>query len=164
MRFTSIVALVLLLLTATVRSQSPTATIEGVVLDQQGGSISGAVVRLSGTSINNEIRTDANGRFRFDSVPRTANMDIALAVLARGFAQFERRLDFRTDDVAQLRLVLAPVSISEQVTVTATRTATRISETAASMASLGPEELTTTAALTLDDALRQVPGFSLFRR
>jgi outer membrane cobalamin receptor len=29
---------------------------------------------------------------------------------------------------------------------------------------LAPEDLSTTAALALDDALRQVPGFSLFRR
>src|SRR5439155_8227449 len=36
--------------------------------------------------------------------------------------------------------------------------------TAASVAVLSNEDLSTTAALTVDDALRQIPGFSLFRR
>src|SRR6185503_1704174 len=40
----------------------------------------------------------------------------------------------------------------------------RLSETAASVVVLADEELSTTAALTIDDALRQIPGFSLFRR
>jgi outer membrane receptor protein involved in Fe transport len=50
------------------------------------------------------------------------------------------------------------------MTVTAARTETRVGDTAASVAVLSTEDLATTAALTLDDALRQVPGFSLFRR
>jgi len=37
-------------------------------------------------------------------------------------------------------------------------------KTAASIVVLGQKELETTAAMTLDDSLRQVPGFSLFRR
>src|SRR5437762_13234156 len=48
--------------------------------------------------------------------------------------------------------------------VTASRTETRVSDTAASVAVLSNEDLSTTAALTVDDALRQIPGFSLFRR
>src|SRR4030095_3445806 len=46
----------------------------------------------------------------------------------------------------------------------ASRTETRVSDTAASVAVLSREDLSTTAALTVDDALRQIPGFSLFRR
>ncbi len=57
-----------------------------------------------------------------------------------------------------------PTPLSEQVTVTATRTETRLGDTAASIISISSTELSTTAALALDDALRQVPGFSLFRR
>src|SRR5437762_12765266 len=48
--------------------------------------------------------------------------------------------------------------------VTASRTETRVSDTAASVAVLSNEDLSTTAALTVDDALRQIPGFALFRR
>jgi outer membrane receptor protein involved in Fe transport len=56
------------------------------------------------------------------------------------------------------------VEITEEVTVTATRTERRLADTAASVVVLSSEELESTAAGTIDDALRQVPGFSLFRR
>ncbi|HEX9984889.1 MAG TPA: TonB-dependent receptor [Thermoanaerobaculia bacterium] len=52
----------------------------------------------------------------------------------------------------------------ETVTVTATRTETRVSDTPSSIVVLSAEELASTAAATTDDALRQVPGFTLFRR
>ncbi|HVF58241.1 MAG TPA: TonB-dependent receptor, partial [Thermoanaerobaculia bacterium] len=57
-----------------------------------------------------------------------------------------------------------PPSIADEITVTATRTPARLGETAASVTVLSAEELAATAAPALDDALRQVPGFSLFRR
>ncbi|HEX9669365.1 MAG TPA: TonB-dependent receptor, partial [Thermoanaerobaculia bacterium] len=55
-------------------------------------------------------------------------------------------------------------TIADEITVTATRTPTRLGETAASVTVLSADELAATAAPALDDALRQVPGFSLFRR
>jgi outer membrane receptor protein involved in Fe transport len=65
-------------------------------------------------------------------------------------------------------LVLAQVTgqtvASETITVTATRTETRMADTPASVVVLSRETLQTTAAPTLDDALRQVAGFTLFRR
>jgi outer membrane receptor protein involved in Fe transport len=50
------------------------------------------------------------------------------------------------------------------VTVTATRSDTPIGDTPASVAVVTGEALAVTAAPTIDDALRQVVGFSLFRR
>ncbi|HYU32089.1 MAG TPA: TonB-dependent receptor [Thermoanaerobaculia bacterium] len=55
-------------------------------------------------------------------------------------------------------------TFSDEVTVTATRTEQRLGETAASVVVLSSAELAASAAPTVDDALRQVPGFSLFRR
>jgi len=54
--------------------------------------------------------------------------------------------------------------VSESITVTATRTETRIADTPASVVVLSKETLDQTAAPTTDDALRQVAGFTLFRR
>ncbi|MDQ3280693.1 MAG: TonB-dependent receptor [Acidobacteriota bacterium] len=54
--------------------------------------------------------------------------------------------------------------VTETITVTATRTETRVADTPASVVVLSRETLETTAAPTLDDALRQVAGFTLFRR
>ncbi|MGH7412839.1 MAG: TonB-dependent receptor plug domain-containing protein [Candidatus Rokuibacteriota bacterium] len=52
----------------------------------------------------------------------------------------------------------------EPVVVTATRTEQRLGEAPASVSVLTREDLARTAAQSLDDVLRQVPGFSLFRR
>ena len=58
----------------------------------------------------------------------------------------------------------SPPRRAEQVTVTATRQPAQIEDAPASVAVLPRPELDATAAPTLDDALRQVVGFSLFRR
>lgn len=48
--------------------------------------------------------------------------------------------------------------------MTATQTPSRLGDTPASVVVITRQALTTTAAATTDDALRQVPGFTLFRR
>ena len=63
-----------------------------------------------------------------------------------------------------LRIVLLPASAAEQVTVTANRTGVRVVESTTSVTILSAQDLQTTAAFRTDDILRQVPGFSLFRR
>ncbi len=58
----------------------------------------------------------------------------------------------------------APPAVSDTIVVTATQTKTRLADTPASVVVIDAEALATTAAATTDDALRQVPGFTLFRR
>src|SRR4051812_18646152 len=57
-----------------------------------------------------------------------------------------------------------PPAVSDTIVVTATQTKTRLGDTPASVVVINAEALKTTAASTTDDALRQVPGFTLFRR
>jgi iron complex outermembrane receptor protein len=57
-----------------------------------------------------------------------------------------------------------PPRLTEQVTVTASREKTRLADTPASVAVLTGAALDVTAAPAVDDSLRQVVGFSLFRR
>jgi len=57
-----------------------------------------------------------------------------------------------------------PPRLAEELTVTAAREPTRIADTPASVAILPQAALVVTASGFLDDALRQVAGFSLFRR
>ena len=57
-----------------------------------------------------------------------------------------------------------PARRAEQVTVTATREETRVADAPASVAVLSSAALDAVAAPAVDDALRQVAGFSLFRR
>src|SRR4051794_24241169 len=63
--------------------------------------------------------------------------------------------------------VLSPQSspkASDEITVTATRKESKLSDTPSSVVVLDREALNTTPSTTVDDALRQVPGFTLFRR
>jgi outer membrane receptor protein involved in Fe transport len=162
------------------------ARISGVVLDQTGTPVAGAAVVLrhaaqtSASTTTNDAQmttdakpragtktiaqtttTDAAGRFSFEQVEARAGF---LVVSARGFAETARAWRADETDAAPLRIELAPAPLAEQVTVTAARVETRLGETATSVAVLARAELATTAAVTLDDALRQVAGFQLFRR
>jgi outer membrane receptor protein involved in Fe transport len=58
----------------------------------------------------------------------------------------------------------SPPAASETIVVTATQTKTRLGDTPTSVVVISREAMQTTAASTTDDALRQVPGFTLFRR
>ena len=136
-------------------------SVEGVLLDQNGNPIADADVALTAQAFKSRTKTDENGHFRFPAVP---GVIVTLIITAKGFADHERKLDPAAEVITELRIVLEPAPISERLTVTATRTETRVDDTAASISVLGYDDLRTTAAITVDDALRQVPGFSLFRR
>jgi len=55
-------------------------------------------------------------------------------------------------------------SVQDSITVTATKTKSRLADTPASVVVVSRETIESSAAATVDDALRQVPGFTLFRR
>jgi outer membrane receptor protein involved in Fe transport len=63
-----------------------------------------------------------------------------------------------------LLVILLAQTATETITVTATRTETRVADTPASIVVLSSEVMNKSAAPTMDDALRQVAGFTLFRR
>ena len=83
-----------------------------------------------------------------------------MRVRANGFAESVMPL---AGDAAAVRVVLQPRPLTESVTVTASRGATGV-DTAASATIVSSAELLTSAAGAIDDALRNTPGFSLFRR
>ena len=134
--------------------------IEGTVTDQTGAPVVGVEVVFSNGAFAAKQVTDGAGRFAFEAVPSQASGTVS--VKAPGFRNYQR--GWKAGDTAALDIALEPALVGEQITVTAERTLTRLSQTAASVVVLSDEELSSTAALTLDDALRQVPGFSLFRR
>ncbi len=141
--------------------------VEGIVLDQFRAPVAGAKVFLKAQMfVVAETVTDTGGRFAFNSPPLDG--ELLIVVEAEGFARIERRwtaVAAVAEQGAVSELVLDPAGVSDEVVVTAAaRTETRLGETAASVVTLSAAELAATAALTLDDALRQVPGFQLFRR
>ena len=144
------------------RAQTP-GGLRGVVVDERGAPVAGASVSLKARdSVDvSGAKTDSEGRF---GVAGPGRFPFTLTVTAGGFARFERVWKEGEWDGGEVRVVLVPASFAERVTVTAARAETRLAETAASVVVLGEEELETAAALGADEALRQVPGFQLFRR
>jgi outer membrane receptor protein involved in Fe transport len=131
--------------------------ISGVVTDQTGAAIVGAEVDCDSGSPPATLTTDDRGGFLFSQL--SADFGV-LKISAAGFQA--RTVDWRAG--ADLKIVLLPASAAEQITVTANRTGVRAVESATSVTILSAQDLQTTAAFRTDDILRQVPGFSLFRR
>lgn len=145
----------------TIATKAQDMRVEGIVLNQVGEPVVGAIVFFD--VVRARAVTNDEGRFQFDQVPVNVN-PIKLTVQARGYATYTQEWNSAEDDAAQLKIVLAPASLAEEVTITASRTERLLSETAASVRVLSSEEIETTAAASVDDVLRQVPGFALFRR
>jgi outer membrane receptor protein involved in Fe transport len=137
---------------------SASRQISGVVTDQTGAAIVGAKVVLSTGSSSATLVTDERGGFVFLELVAESGV---VRVSAAGFQV--RSVDWRAG-AEPLQIVLPPASAAEQVTVTANRTGMRAVENATSVTILSAHDLDTTAAFRTDDILRQVPGFSLFRR
>jgi outer membrane receptor protein involved in Fe transport len=90
--------------------------------------------------------------------------DATLAVSASGFETLHVRPTAEQIAKGQIEVTLAPASIKESLVVSANRVETTIGDSPASIVTLSRSEVMTAAAPTMDDALRQVPGFSIFRR
>lgn len=146
-------SLVLLLALAT--ASGP--LVKGRICDASGQGIPWAEVRIQGAA-GAALRTDLTGAFAFDAGADRAGR---LVAQAPGFVSTEAV--WSVDARAPLVIVLHK-SLAEEVTVTAGRSASRILDTPARALVLERELLEATPALTVDDALRQVPGFTLFRR
>lgn len=141
------------------RAQS--TEISGTVTDASGAAVARAQVQLQTSSFSATIATGTDGKFEFDSVPATSG---TLIITAKGFQQIKRPWNSANGAPVQFNVTLKVLSLSESVMVTANRTATPLGETPASDIKLTRSNLEAIPALTLDDKLRQVPGFSLFRR
>ncbi|MBX3266029.1 MAG: TonB-dependent receptor [Acidobacteria bacterium] len=87
-----------------------------------------------------------------------------VSVSASGFAAVEQTLSSEALASGEMNIVLEPAGLRETVVVSAERSEARLGDSPVSIAVLGRVALERTAAPTLDDALRQVPGFSTFRR
>jgi outer membrane receptor protein involved in Fe transport len=146
----------ILILSTVLLAQEP-AAVSGVVLDATGAPVQGAVVHTTSDAGSADTTSAADGSWSVTvaGTPRR----LTVRVSASGFAVVERDV---TVPNAAVKIELQPVGITERVTVTGhaeTRLAVDSSAT-----SLDDAALELSPALMLDDQLRSVPGFSLFRR
>jgi len=135
--------------------------VEGVVRDSTGAAVAGAEVKLQAGATSLSRTTDSSGGFVFDSVPQSSG---TISFRAKGFAGVEKNWNAEAGGSTHLEIVLSPAAVSEQVVVTAARIETRLSDVAGSAVALSSQDLSSTPALLVDDKLRQIPGFTLFRR
>jgi outer membrane receptor protein involved in Fe transport len=142
-------------------AQAQGVGLEGVVEDSSGAAVPGAQVQLRTKSYSAETVTDTSGMFSFDRIPENSG---TVTITAKGFQPIDQQWTATSSAPTHLTLALKPLAVKQQVIVTAARTATRLSDSPVSDIELTRQDLEETPALTLDDALRQVPGFSLFRR
>ncbi|HLK32898.1 MAG TPA: TonB-dependent receptor, partial [Terriglobales bacterium] len=157
-RLATCLTLILLVCDLASAQASGTSRVGGVVTDSTGAAISGARVILSSSGFQATRLTDQHGRFSFDQVRATQG---TVQASAEGFLPHKVRWKAGG---GELEIALAPAGAAEAITVTANRTSTRVIDTPTSVVVLSPQDLAATAALTTDDQLRQVAGFSLFRR
>ncbi len=130
--------------------------VTGTVTDVHGDAIAGAVVRCKGS----KTVTDRTGVFVLAGCISSTDFEggifVRTVVTADGFEPV-------TVDILQTKsIVLHASSVSATVSVSGVETT--LSNSPASVAVVDRRTLSTSGALTLDDRLRRIPGFSLFRR
>jgi outer membrane receptor protein involved in Fe transport len=142
-------------------TQAQKARVAGVVRDSSGAFIAAAHVELHAKSFAASAITDAAGAFAFDNVPESSG---TLEVTAEGFQPTSAPWSSSGGSPARIEITLSASPLNQRVEVTANRAATLTTDVPVSDVQLTREDLQQTPALTLDDDLRQVPGFSLYRR
>lgn len=143
--------------------QAP-AAITGRAADRRGDAVRGASVevrRVSGASISSRTETGDDGRFVLANL---APGEYEVRVSARGFATFVKRFSVPGPGEMVIDAPLEPEGIAEAMTVTPARAEVRLADAPASVSVLDSSDIDTAGAQTVDDLLRQVPGFSIFRR
>jgi outer membrane receptor protein involved in Fe transport len=137
--------------------------IEGRITTADNHVVAGAQVRLVGQ--RNEIKqgssSDVTGRFSFSEVmPGGYEVQVQL----EGFQPFSQPVEVRAGETTSLNLTMALAPLTETITVTATKTEQKLGDLPVHIAVLTHDDLKQSAAVTVDDALKRVPSFSLFRR
>ncbi len=152
------IAFIALLSPISVAQQNP--TISGVVFDTSGATIRGANVELRIHEHVSSTHTDDEGRFVLGlRSPEQSKTAVALVVSAYGFAT-KRVVLSLVDLPNSVEVRLEPAPITARIEVEASDQTNAIDgETVVSHT-----QIARSAAVTIDDVLRQVPGFSLFRR
>ncbi|MBI3950758.1 MAG: TonB-dependent receptor [Acidobacteria bacterium] len=137
--------------------------IEGAVTTPDGHAVASARVNLITQQNSGErrIHSDSDGRFSFSDLPPGT---YELRVELEGFERLTQTVQVRAGETTSLNLTLALVPLTETMTVTATRAEQKLGDIPVEISVLTRDDIKRSAALTVDDLLKQIPSFSLFRR
>ena len=147
----------LLLATASL-GQTKTGTVEIKVKDTAGALVSGATVKIDGsTAAARTAVTDADGVARFSDIQEGK---YRVQVESTGFPAVNQEVSVDAASWATAEVVLALGAIREDVNVTATRTQISSYDTAEAVSVIGREEIDRKAVNTIGDIFRTLPGTS----
>lgn len=130
--------------------------VTGAVRDTTGAPVPGARIELRDGTATTQTLSGPDGTFSLDATGST----VRLTVRSAGFAEAVQTATPGTP----LDITLTPAAVLEEVTVTATRTEQRLGDVPASVTVIDREVIRNSPATVIDDVLRLVPTFSLFRR
>ncbi len=153
----SVATIALAILASMASAQS--VRMSGKVRDMTQTAVSGAAVTIHSEAFLATTKTDSNGEFTFAQVPNGPGL---LEVKAAGFA--ESHISWKVPPAFSVDIVLSLAGLKEEVVISATRSEIRLSDAPGNMVRLSEHDAVANPSLTVDDMLRQVPGFSLFRR
>jgi len=154
-------AILCLMLTAlSGHGQTAPLPVTGVVEDPTGAVVAGAQVEFVSGNYHTAAVSDSAGQFHLEIPAATGT----ISARATGFLPLQLHWNHETT----LKLVLHPQFesdyASQHVLVTASRINTALEDSPADSVTISDDDLSSTAALALDDVLREVPGFTLYRR
>ena len=129
-------------------------SVQVCVRDEQGASISDARVQVQGGSSQGGT-TDQSGCVTLRAAPRST-----VEVTKTGYSTVVQGVGESTLVVVVMRVA----GTAQTVEVTAARTPLALDASASSVRTMSGAELREAPGFTLDDSLRQVAGFQLFRR
>ena len=139
-------------------AQSTPSSLSGVVTDTTGAALASATVTVIAETRRETTKTQPDGTFSI-AVPDRAGT-ITIRVDAPGFAPADRAITLPSGPI---RVELRPEGLAERITVSGEPRAPRLAiDTSAT--TMDSAAIVSAPALHLDDQLRMVPGFSLFRR
>ncbi len=162
LRFAVLILFAVCTLASSLHAQS-TGSVSGVVVDATGAVIPNAAVILQGANnLRRDMPTDRQGKFSFDKLP-WGNYELQISAL--GFMALTQSLAVSPGVAADRRFEMqvgmggegAFINDRTEPELLTTRQATVIT-------TFAPKQIQQAGAQTVDDLLRQVPGFSNFRR
>lgn len=129
----------------------------GTVADASGESLPGINVFLEGTRLG--AATNLDGSFEIGNVPAGDYVIVASAV---GFARGRESIAVEDGRTVRVDFALEPETIEgEEVIVTASRREQSSLRVAASVTTVGPEDIAARNSLSLDDVLQHVSGVQM---
>ena len=134
------------------------ADLRGTVADSTGLAIEGAQIEYRSPDGVILAKTDASGNFSFAETRKGGSLRVSFP----GFATVTLEVRPHTS-VQRVRIVLTPSPNIERLQVKAT-IEDPIPAVPMSQYAIPAEQLEVAGSLVVDDVLRQVPGFSTFRR